>query len=283
MRSDRQVIAFLSFLAVTLAFGIDASLPAFDELRSQFDLGSGSGQVSRVVTAYFLGMAAGQLFWGLLADRFGRRVGIIAGLILYGTGAAGAALAPSFDVLLAARLIWGSARLRPQVLRNSIARDLYAGDRLAHTSLTMAIFLVGPAIAPSVGELILLAGSWRWVFASAVLLAAIGIGWMARFGETLDPGNVRALDPTSIRAGMRAFVTTRATLGYSLAIMSRAGRVLHLPGKWSTGDRRGVRARFVGSPCSSPESPLRSASRCTPAVASSPATAPGRWGPPPRR
>ena len=61
----------------------------------------------------------------------------------------------------------------PGVLRNSIARDLYSGDHLARiTSLTMAIFLIGPAVAPSVGELILLADDWRLVFAAALPLQA---------------------------------------------------------------------------------------------------------------
>ena len=202
-----------------LAFGIDSSLPAFDELRDEFDLRAGSGEVSLIVTAYFLGMAAGQLVWGLSSDRTGRRRALLAGLALYGVGAAGAAAAGSMTAMLIARFVWGLGAAAPSVLRNSIARDLYSGDRLARiTSLTMAIFLIGPAIAPSIGELILLTGNWRLVFAAAGLLAMVGIAWTVRFGETMDPANVRPLDLATIRRGAAAFFGSRTAFGYSMAV-----------------------------------------------------------------
>ena len=60
-RSDAAVVAYLGFIGALLAFGIDTALPAFDEIRDEYTLADGSGEVSLVVTAYFLGMAAGQL------------------------------------------------------------------------------------------------------------------------------------------------------------------------------------------------------------------------------
>ena len=199
-------------------------MPAFDELRAEFGLRDGSGEVSLVVTAYFLGMAAGQLVWGLSSDRTGRRSSLLGGLVLYGIGAAGAAAADSMTVMLVARFVWGLGAAAPSVLRNSIARDLYSGDRLARiTSLTMAIFLIGPAVAPSIGELILLSGNWRLVFAAAVPLALVGIAWTLRFGETMDPENARPLDLATVRRGTVAFFRTRATIGYSAAITLGSG------------------------------------------------------------
>ncbi|MEZ5245490.1 MAG: MFS transporter [Acidimicrobiales bacterium] len=223
-RSDRSVVAFLAFLSIVLAFGIDSSLPAFDELRDEFGLRDGSGEVSLIVTTYFLGMAAGQLVWGLSSDRTGRRRPLLSGLVLYGIGAAGAAAAGSMTTMLVARFVWGLGAAAPSVLRNSIARDLYSGDRLARiTSLTMAIFLVGPAIAPSIGEVILLSGNWRLVFAAAVPLALAGIAWTLWFGETMAPENARPLDVATVRRGAAAFFRTRATVGYSGAITLGSG------------------------------------------------------------
>ncbi|MDG2026963.1 MAG: MFS transporter [Acidimicrobiales bacterium] len=219
LRSDRSVVAYLAFMSVILAFGIDTALPAFDELREEFGLRDGSGEVSLVVTTYFLGMGFGQLIWGLSSDRIGRQRAMLLGLVLYSVGAAGAAFADSMTMLLVARVLWGLGAAAPSVLRNSMARDLYSGDKLAQiTSVTMAIFLIGPAIAPSFGELILLSGSWRWVFAAAIPLAVLGAGWTLRFGETLAPENVRLLDLASISAGARAFVSNRAAFGNSLVI-----------------------------------------------------------------
>jgi DHA1 family bicyclomycin/chloramphenicol resistance-like MFS transporter len=169
-------------------------------------------------------MAAGQMFWGLLSDRFGRRPMLLAGLALYGLGALGSGLADSMNMLLFARVVWGLGAAAPSVLRNSIARDLYSGDHLARiTSLTMAIFLIGPAVAPSFGELILLGGSWRYVFFSAAPLAALGIWWSLRFGETLPPEHRRPLERRTIGIGVRTFFGNRATLGFTLSTMFASG------------------------------------------------------------
>ena len=199
-------------------------MPAFDELRAEFGLRDGSGEVSLIVTAYFLGMAAGQLVWGLSSDRTGRRTALLGGLVLYGIGAAGSAAAGSMTAMLTARFVWGLGAAAPSVLRNSIARDVYSGDRLARiTSLTMAIFLIGPAVAPSIGELILLSGNWRLVFAAAVPLALGGIIWTLWFGETMAPENARPLALATVRRGAIAFFRTRATIGYSTALTLGSG------------------------------------------------------------
>ena len=104
VRSEAGVVAYLGFTSALLAIGIDTALPAFDEIREEFSLADGSGEVSLVVTAYFLGMAAGQLPMGPLSDRLGRRPVLLASFALYLIGALGAALAPSFGVLLGKRI-----------------------------------------------------------------------------------------------------------------------------------------------------------------------------------
>ena len=79
VRSEAGVVAYLGVTSALLAIGIDTALPAFDEIREDFSLADGSGEVSLVVTAYFLGMAAGQLPMGPLSDRFGRRPVLLSG------------------------------------------------------------------------------------------------------------------------------------------------------------------------------------------------------------
>ena len=85
-RSDAAVVAYLGFIGALLAFGIDTALPAFDEIRDEYTLADGSGEVSLVVTAYFLGMAAGQLPIGPLSDRFGRRPVLLSSLVSMSSG-----------------------------------------------------------------------------------------------------------------------------------------------------------------------------------------------------
>ncbi len=218
-RTERQVITYLAFLSVLLAFGVDVSLPALDEIRSGFHLGPGSGAVSLIVTAYLLGMAAGQMIYGTLSDKFGRIPLLLAGIGLYAVGALGSTVAPGMDVLLAARFVWGVGAAAPSVLRPAIARDLYEGDQMARiTSIVMAIFLIGPALAPSIGELIMLAGSWRYVFVGGLVLAVGAVVWTIDFGETIADDNRREIDLGAIGRAFRTVIRNRAAFGYIMTM-----------------------------------------------------------------
>lgn len=216
--SERMVTAYLAFLGVLLAFGIDVALPAFDEIRDAFDLEASGRSVSQIGTVYFLGMAAGQLIYGPVSDRFGRRPILLAGLALYFFGALGSALATSFDMLLAARLVWGLGAASSGALRTAVARDLYEGDRMARvTTIVMAVFMIGPIFVPIVGEGLLVIGSWATVFLAGLILAAIAAGWTVWFGETLSEANRRPLRLAPIRKAAKVVITTRQTMGHVLA------------------------------------------------------------------
>lgn len=213
LRSERSVIAFLAFVGILMAFGIDGALPAFDELRSDFDLDARDISPAVTGTVYFAGMALGQLLCGVLADRFGRRPVLVGGLAIYALGAVASALSPTFGVLLGSRFVWGLGASAPSVLRFAIARDLFSGDRMARVVSTfMAFFLIGPIIAPFVGEGVLLIGSWRTVFALGVVLAVLAAVWAVRFGETLAPELRRPIRIAPFADAFRAVIRTRVTL-----------------------------------------------------------------------
>ena len=223
-RSERQVVLFLAFLSIILAFGVDSILPAFDNITEQFNSNGDPGAISLVITWYLLGMAAGQLFWGLLADRFGRRTILLVGLTMYGVGALGSGLATSMNVLLLMRFIWGLGGASPSVIRLAIARDLYGGAQMARViSFMMAIFLLGPAVAPAIGQSILWVGDWRLVCFAAFPLAVLGAFWTVRFGESLPPSQRRPIDLAATSRGVRTVCRTRLTMGYTLASMFTFG------------------------------------------------------------
>ena len=206
-------MAFLAFVSVLMAFGIDAALPAFDELSRDFGLDARGLSPAITGTPYFVGMAIGQLIFGVLADRFGRRPIMMVGLSVYALGALGAATANGLGMLLVGRFVWGIGAAAPAVLRMAIARDLYAGERMARVvSLVTAVFLIGPIVVPFIGEWILLSGSWRAVFAVAIALAAVALAWAFAFGETLAPEHRQPLRVAPIRRAFAAVVTTRVTL-----------------------------------------------------------------------
>lgn len=222
--SDARVIGFLAFVGVLMAYGIDAALPAFDELRADFDLDARGISPAITGTPYFVGAAIGQLGFGVLADRFGRRPTLLAGFTIYAVGALGSAVSQELWQLLGARFVWGIGAAAPSVIRFAIARDLYDGDRLARVVSTFtAVFLLGPIFVPFAGEAIVAVGSWRTVFAVALVLVAVAMAWTHHFGETLAPEHRRPLRFAPIVDGFRAVVRTPVTRWLMLAQVFLAG------------------------------------------------------------
>lgn len=224
---EREFIALMAALSASAALGIDVMLPALGEIRDSFGLAPDSTTLSWTVTLYLLGLGCAQLVFGPLADRFGRKPALFGGLALYALGAAGAALAPSLQFLLVSRFVWGVGAASPRAMALTITRDSYVGDRMARAlSLIMAVFLIAPILGPGLGEVILLGGSWRWVFGFSVLTAVALSVWLLRLDETLDPRNRLPLDPQRVIQAFRAVIGNRATLAYGLALTFALGAFL---------------------------------------------------------
>lgn len=220
-RSERSVIAYLAFLGVLLATGIDIALPAFDAIEASV---TGATNVPLVITAYLMGMAIGQLVYGPVADSIGRRPTVLFGLALYAAGAALSALAPGFGTLLIARFCWGLGAAAPAGLRNAIARDLYRGDAMARVAtIMMAVFLLGPVFIPLLGEVFVRTLPWQTVFWFPALLAAAAAVWCVRFGETLDPASRRPLGFGQLIEGARTIGRSRIAGGYLVANVFLSG------------------------------------------------------------
>ena len=218
-RSDRHVVVYLAFLSALMAVSIDTALPAFDEIRDHFDLVAADNRVSLIITSFFIGAAVGHLFYGPFSDRFGRGPVLRAGMIVYVLGAAGATFAPSMTWLLVFRFVWGLGAAGSGVLRVAIARDLYEGNRMARVmSVVMAVFLIAPVIAPTIGEGLVSLGGWRLTMAAPGLMGIGAIVWSFRFGETLPVDRRRplAFGPTFKAFG--AVCRSPMTLGNTLAL-----------------------------------------------------------------
>lgn len=201
-----------------LAFGIDVSLPAFDDIRESFDMSPDDTSVTLIVTVYFVGLATGQLFFGIISDSIGRQRALRIGLGLYMASAIAAALAPSFALLLVARLVWGFGAAGPGVMRIAIARDLYDGDEMARVvTIVMAVFLIGPIFVPFIGVGILSVASWPYVFLAALVVAAAVFFWSNSFGETLPPEKRRPFSLRPLLRATKAVLTTKPTIGRIIA------------------------------------------------------------------
>src|SRR5580698_121336 len=182
-----EFVILAAAMMSTQAIAIDAMLPAFPVIVRALHVAN-ENHVQWIVTAYMAGLGCGQLFWGLMSDRFGRRPILVGGLGLYVLAALLCGLAGSFTTLLAWRFVHGLAAASVVVTR-SVIRDLYSGRQMARVmSLTFMVFLMVPILAPSLGQLILLVAPWRYIFIVCGFFAALVCTWTAvRLPETLHP------------------------------------------------------------------------------------------------
>jgi DHA1 family bicyclomycin/chloramphenicol resistance-like MFS transporter len=217
--SRAHFTGLLSMIMALGALAIDMMLPAFDDMRDHFGLGADSTQVAQVVTTFLIGMAVAQIFYGPLADRFGRKPVLYVGFAIYGLGALGALLAPTLELVLLSRFIWGIGAAGPRVIAVSIVRDTYAGDAMARAmSFIMAVFIMVPVVAPTIGAGLLLVFPWQSVFAAGMVFVVIVAVWARVLPETLDPNNRIPIDRNAIGRATREVLTNRQTFGYTMAM-----------------------------------------------------------------
>lgn len=216
----RELTWFLALSMALAALGIDVMLPAFGEIREGFGLPATSTAVAGVLTTYFLGLAAGQLVYGPIADRFGRKPTLRIGYAVYALGALAAALAPTLPALLAARFLWGIGAAGPRVVTQAVVRDSFEGERMSRAmSMIFAVFILVPVIAPSLGAVIVSVVSWRWLFV-VCLVAVLALSvWSRRLPETLqEQHRMSQLRFAPVLAAGRVVVSNRQTVSYSLAM-----------------------------------------------------------------
>jgi DHA1 family bicyclomycin/chloramphenicol resistance-like MFS transporter len=209
---------FVALMALTIslvALSIDAVLPALPAIGR--DLGVQRANDNQlVVSLLFLGMAVGQVVYGPLSDRTGRKPAIYAGFGLFVTGCLLCLLATSFPMMLVGRVLQGAGAAGPRIVTIALIRDQYEGRAMARVmSFVMAVFILVPVIAPTLGQAILIVAHWRAYLALA-LIASI---WLAlRQPETLAPNRRIPFTLARIGLAVREIFSNRMALGYIIAI-----------------------------------------------------------------
>ncbi len=207
---QKEFIALLAMLFAIVSFSIDGMLPALPQIARELTPDD-VNRAQLIITSFVLGMGIGTLFAGPISDTIGRRPAIFGGVAIYILGSILASLTHSLDLLLAARLLQGLGAAGPRIVTLAMVRDLYSGRNMARiVSFAMMIFTLVPAIAPSIGALIIAGFGWRGIFGAVIVFALIASGWLTlRQPETLLPEKRRPLQFSPLLAAFREVMTHR--------------------------------------------------------------------------
>jgi MFS transporter, DHA1 family, multidrug resistance protein len=198
----------LGILVALSALGTDLYVPALPDTAAWFAAPVSATQLT--LTTYFLGLALGQLLWGPLSDRFGRRPVLLGalGIMLAITGAAPAM--PSIGALIALRFIQGFAMAGGVVIARSVVRDLHSHEQAARLlARMMIVFSFVPICAPIFGALITQSAGWRAIFWTyAIVAAGLLVAVAAGLRETA-PAERRSARPSEIARTLGGIVSDR--------------------------------------------------------------------------
>jgi DHA1 family bicyclomycin/chloramphenicol resistance-like MFS transporter len=214
-----EFVAMMAMMFALLAFSIDAMLPAFPAIAAE--LSPDDPNLAQLILLFFvLGMGAGTFVTGPLSDAYGRLPVIFAGVGLFVVGTLLAWVAPTLETVLAARALAGLGAAAPRVVSMALVRDLYEGRRMAQvTSFVMTVFMLVPAVAPSVGQIIIDGFGWRAIFPAFALFGLVAAAWLGlRQDETLPPERRRPFRLATLRAGLLEVIRHRLVMTYVLVL-----------------------------------------------------------------
>ena len=215
----REFIALAAAVMSINAVAIDAMLPALAAIGDALQAGDGNRR-QWLITVYLVGYGTMQIVCGMLSDHFGRKPVLLAGLGVYAAFAALCTVAGSFETAVVLRLLQGCGGA-VSVLSLSMIRDRHAGPEMVRVmSLAFMLFLGVPSFAPSLGQWILWAASWPWVFGAIALFGLLLLPWVAlRLPETLAVERRLPLSFEAMGRAMRTVLTQRESAGYTSASM----------------------------------------------------------------
>lgn len=212
----RRWVLILGTIVAIGPMSIDMYLPALPALQAHF--GVDAGIVQYTLSVYFLGLALGQIAYGPVADRFGRRAPLLAGLALYVVASLAAALAPSIGILIAARFVQAIGGCAGMIVTRAMVRDRFEPQEMARILSTLVLIMgVAPILAPLAGGQVLAWSGWQAIF---VALAAFGaICWVAAWSGLPETLRQRG-EPLSLRTvaqGYGRLLAHRRFMAYTLA------------------------------------------------------------------
>ncbi|GAA4300762.1 Bcr/CflA family multidrug efflux MFS transporter [Nibribacter koreensis] len=210
------IILILGALCTVSPFSIDMYLPGFPAIAQ--DLKTTISQVQLSLTAYLIGISAGQLLYGPLLDRYGRKTPLYAGMVLYILASVGCAFTSSVDALIAMRFLQAIGGCAGMVAAQALVRDLFPVKETAKVFSTLTLVIaVSPMVAPTVGGYVTATFGWHAVFIILALITALillGIYFVLPQGKPADPS--MSLKPKAVMSNFWLVLRHPQFLVYSL-------------------------------------------------------------------
>lgn len=215
--SFAEFVGLCACLMAMTAMSIDIMLPALPAIGDALGVANQNDR-QLIVVLYMAGFSAGQILFGPLSDRFGRKPILMAGLAIFIVGTIGALSASSFEALLCARVVQGFGAASPRIIAIAIIRDLYSGRQMARVmSFAMMVFITIPILAPSAGQALIHIGDWHWTFYALLAMGLLAAVWSSlRLPETARQ-LVNHEKPPTLWDSFLSTVSEPQTIGYGVA------------------------------------------------------------------
>jgi DHA1 family bicyclomycin/chloramphenicol resistance-like MFS transporter len=222
-KQQNTVLVVLGALSAIAPFSVDMYLPGFPAIAR--DLRTDVAHVGLTLTSYFIGLSMGQLVFGPVIDRYGRKKPLMVGLFVYILAAVGCTFSPSIYYLIGLRLFLAMGCCVGMVGGSSVIRDLFSGREVARAlSMMMTIFGVAPIIAPTIGGLIVTTLGWRFIFGVlAVIGAFVLVAIKQVIPETKGSDPSISLRPKNVMLGYLEVFKERQFVIYVLAGAAGSG------------------------------------------------------------
>nr|WP_315707754.1 Bcr/CflA family multidrug efflux MFS transporter [Brenneria ulupoensis] len=177
--SRLRLIFILGLISMLMPIAIDMYLPALPVIAKEFSVDP--GRVQMTLSAYVLGFAIGQLFYGPMSDSIGRKPVILGGVLVFTLAAAACALSQTVEQLIYMRFLHGLSAASASVVINALMRDMFSKDEFSRMmSFVILVMTIAPLLAPIIGGALLFWFSWHaifWTISGAALMATIFV-WL---------------------------------------------------------------------------------------------------------
>lgn len=215
--SQLEFIALMACLMSIVALSIDAILPALQPIGLSLGIVNPNDN-QLLITMIFLGLGFGQLIFGPISDSFGRKPTIYIGFLIFVLASFVCIYATNIETMIVGRILQGIGLSAPRTLSIAMIRDTFEGDYMAKImSFVVAVFILVPIIAPSLGILMLDNYGWESIFFSQLLFGILVMIWLwKRQPETLKPEYKKKLKASLFISGTKEFVKYRSAVVFTL-------------------------------------------------------------------